>query len=136
MAYKYDKKKRTITVGSNPGEKYVATMALQGRKAAGDLAKHIERNSSIAREDITVLMRDLAVVLEETISSGQGVSLDGLGTFLPNLKTKSAATADGVTAENISKVTVNFRPSVEFRNEMKETEVSESRQNKIIHVQQ
>ncbi len=136
MAYNYDKKKRTIIVGSNPGEKYVATMALEGKKFAEDLVKHIERNSSTAREDIKILLRDLAVVLEETITSGQGVNLEGLGTFLPNFRTKSAATADDVTVGNIRKVTVNFRPCVEFREEMREAEVKESAQNKVKHVQQ
>ncbi len=136
MAYTYDKKKRTITLGRNPGEKYLATMALQGRTTAEDLVKHIERNSSIAREDIKILLRDLGVVLEETISSGQGVSLEGLGTFLPNFKTKSAATVDEVTVENIRKVTVNFRPSPEFRKEMEDAELKESRQNKVKHAQQ
>ncbi len=136
MAYEYKKVKRTITLGRNPGEKYLATMAIEGSKKNADLIKHIERNTSIAKEDITILFRDLAVVLEETISSGQGVKLDGLGTFSPNFRTKSSQTADEVTVANIEKVVVNFRPSAELSKAMKKAEVRESTQSKLKHVQQ
>ncbi len=134
MAYEYRKVKRKISLGKDPGEKYLAAMSVAGKKTNADLIEHIERNSSIAKEDITILFRDLAAVVEEAVSSGQGVKLDALGTFSPNIRTKSELKAEDITTDNIQKVVINFRPSAELRKAMDKAAVKESTQNKIQHI--
>ncbi len=134
MAYKYKKVKRTITLGANPGEKYLAAMAVEGKLKNEDLIEYIEQNSSISKADITILFEALATVIEENLNAGRGVNFASLGTFSPNLKTSGEATADEVTADNIEKVTVNFRPSSELKKAMEDAPVKETTRFKLTHV--
>ena len=79
MAYRYKKNRRTITLGENPGEKFVLTMASEGKIDTEQLCKYIEKNSSISEQDIKILMRALAEVISENVEMGRGVNLEELG---------------------------------------------------------
>lgn len=43
MAYRYKKNRRNITLGENPGEKFVLTMASEGKIDTEQLCKYIEK---------------------------------------------------------------------------------------------
>lgn len=133
MAYKYKKTKRLVTMGTNPGEKHLAAIAQEGKIKTDGLTEFIEENSSISKEDITILFEALAVVIEENITIGRGVNFAKLGVFSPNFRTSGELSADEVTADNIKQVVVNFRPAVEFRNEIEAAKVSETNQFDLKH---
>lgn len=133
MAYKFKKTKKKITVGKNPGEKYVLAMASDSVIDTEELCKYIERNSSISEQDIKILMRALADVISENIEIGRGVTLDELGTFLPNIRSVGSDTVEKVGANNIEKVVVNFRPAARFRKEMENSPVKETTKYKLKH---
>lgn len=133
MAYKFKKTKKTITVGKNPGEKYVLAMASDGKVDTDMLCKYIERNSSISEQDIKILMRALADVISENIELGRGVNLEDLGTFLPNIHSTGSDTVEEVSANNIEKVVINFRPATRFRKEMENSSVKEATKYNLKH---
>lgn len=134
MAYRYKKNRRNITLGENPGEKFVLTMASEGKIDTEQLCKYIEKNSSISQQDIKILMCALAEVISENVEMGRGVNLEELGVFTPNLRTKGDVEFEKVSADNIEKVVVNFRPASSFRKEMDNAEVKESTKYKLKHV--
>ncbi len=134
MAYKYKKIRKKISVGKTPGEKYLAAISVEGRVKNEELIRYIEENSSISEADITILFEALATLINENISSGRGVNLSGLGVFSPNIRTKGNENVDEVSAKDITKVVVNFRPCTKFREAMKNAPVSETNIFNIQHV--
>jgi predicted histone-like DNA-binding protein len=109
-------------------------MASEGKIDTEQLCKYIEKNSSISEQDIKILMRALAEVISENVEMGRGVNLEELGVFSPNLRTKGEREFEKVSADNIEKVVVNFRPASSFRKEMDNAPVKESTKYKLKHV--
>ena len=133
MSYLYKKTKKKITLGSKQGERYVLAMAPQNKVTSDEVCQYIERKSSIAEQDIKILMRALADVINENIEIGRGVNLKDLGVFSPNFKSSGSDTVEEVTAQNIEQVVVNFRPSSKFKQEMDNASVKETSMYKLKH---
>lgn len=133
MSYLYKKTKKKITLGSKQGERYVLDMAPQNKVTSDEVCQYIEKNSSIAEQDIKILMRALADVINENIEIGRGVNLKDLGVFSPNFKSSGSDTVEEVTAQNIEQVVVNFRPSSKFKQEMDNASVKETSMYKLKH---
>lgn len=133
MSYKFRKTKKKITVGKNPGEKYVLAVASEGKIDTEMLCKYIGRNSSISEQDIKILMRALADVISENIEIGRGVNLEDLGVFSPNFRSKGSDTVEEVSVNNIEQVVINFRPATRFRKEMENAPVEEATKYNLKH---
>lgn len=131
--YRYKKTKKKINVGSKKGDRYVLAMATEGKIKSDELCEFIKRNSSISEQDIKILMRTLAEIVNENIEIGRGVNLEELGVFLPNIKSKGVDTVDEVTADNIEQVVVNFRPSTKFRHDMENAKLREATKYNLKH---
>lgn len=136
MAYKFKKIKKTITLGANPGKKYVAAIAYENTVSKKEVADFIEKDSTIAPADIEILFGALSDAIGENVAIGRGVNMKSLGVFSPNFKSKGEANMDDVSVSNITKVTVNFRPATEFRQDMNKAKVEESTKYKLKHVSQ
>lgn len=134
MAYIYKKVKKKISVGKNPGEKYFAAMVSEGKASSKQVCELINKDSTISVADAELLFRALGEVVSENIEMGRGVNLEGLGVFSPDLKTQGQSTADEVTADDIKKVTVNFRPCSTLRKAMEQAPVKESSRFNLMHV--
>ena len=133
MSYLYRKTKKKINVGSNKGERYVLAMAPQNKITSDEVCQYIGKNSSISEQDIKILMRALADVINENIEIGRGVNLKDLGVFSPNFKSSGSDTVEDVSAQNIEQVVVNFRPAAKFREEMDNAPVKETSIYKLKH---
>lgn len=83
MAFVYKKKKQLVTLGQNPGEKYVVATANQGRVTDAELKEFIRRNSTLSEQDVNLLYHSFAEVIEENMSLGMGVNLKDLGGCMP-----------------------------------------------------
>ena len=134
MAFVYKKKKTTINVGRNPGEKFILATANQGKITDAELKEFIQRNSTLSELDVNLLYRSLAEVIEENMSLGMGVNLKDLGVFSPNFRTKGSASLEEVGVENIEKVVINFRPATRLREEIDDAPVQETRKFDLKHV--
>lgn len=133
MSYLYKKTRKKITLGSKQGERYVLAMAPQNKVTSDEVCQYIEKNSSIAEQDIKILMRALADVINENIEIGRGVNLKDLGVFSPNFKSSGSDTVEEVTAQNIEQVVVNFHPSSKFKQKMDNASVKETSMYKLKH---
>ena len=82
---------------------------------AEDLAEHIAAHGSKYDEgDIAAILHLAVRCLRELLLEGKIVQLGKLGSFAPSLKVEGSASASTVSAENIKKVKVNFRPGKKF----------------------
>lgn len=133
MSYKFKKTKRRIAVGKNPGEKYVATIAIEGKVNKKQIMEFIEHDSSIAAPDIEILIGALSTAVSENSELSRAINLKELGVFSPNLRTTGEDVKANVSATNIDDVVVNFRPASEFRRDMDQAPVSETTRYKIKH---
>ena len=134
MAFVYKKKRTTVNVGSNPGEKFVIATANQGKVTDVELKEFLQRNSTLSEQDVNLLYRSFAEVIEENMNLGMGVNLKDLGVFSPNFRTKGSASLEEVSAENIEKVVIKFRPATKLREEIDNAPVKETRKFKLKHV--
>ena len=133
MAYQFKKKKATITLGANPGEKFLAAVANNRPLKTDELIKFIERAGTISEQDIRILFGALAEVIDENIAIGRAVNFKDLGVFSPNFRVSGETTPEKAGVKNIKKVVVNFRPAVKFRNEMNKAKVVETAKFKLKH---
>lgn len=133
MAYRFKKVKKTITLGANPGRKYVAAMAVDGRVTTDQLFEFVERDTSIDHADIEIMFGALSDAVEENVEMGRGVNVKTLGVFSPNFRAKGEVDKDSVSASNVEKIVVNFRPAREFQQQMKETPVEETTKFNLKH---
>ena len=129
----YKKKKTNVRLGKNKGEKYIVATSNQGRVTDAELKEFIQRNSTLSEQDISLLYRSLATIIEENINLGMGVNLKNLGVFSPNFRTKGSASVEEVTTDNIEKVVVNFRPATKLRDAIDNAPVQETRKFKLKH---
>lgn len=70
MAYQFKKKKALITLGANPGEKFLAAVANNRPLKTDELVRFIERAGTISEQDIRILFGALAEVIDENIAIG------------------------------------------------------------------
>lgn len=108
----------TTNINGTPTQRYVARISVRGTKTEKDLAKDISNALSIEAPEANLLIDKLANQILRAVLSGQSVKVDGLGTFSPKLKTKSAKTADDVSSTNILGVGINFRMDTELKKQI------------------
>ena len=112
MAIKYVKVKRTINVGDNPGEKFLARIYRGQDVEIDQIASEISEATTVTHPDV------LEFHIVKYISAGQAVKLGLLGSFIPSISAKAMATPDEVTADSIKRARCRFYPSVQFKNSL------------------
>ncbi|NCC18599.1 MAG: hypothetical protein EOM29_06625 [Bacteroidia bacterium] len=117
--FNYTSIMKKISVGANPGEKFIAVISRNGVMTEEDLIQRIASASSLAENDILSAIRALQMVITEETMNGTTVQLNQLGNFTPYLSAKAMATAEEVDASTIRGIKVNFRPNVRFKNKLK-----------------
>ena len=117
--FNYTSIMKKISVGANPGEKFIAVISRNGVMTEEDLIQRIASASSLAENDILSAIRALQMVITEETMNGTTVQLNQLGNFTPYLSAKAVNTAEEVDASTIRGIKVNFRPNVRFKNKLK-----------------
>lgn len=101
-----NKSKNEKTSGKYYGRpKYTTTVTER------DLAKEIEKRSTVHLADVLAVIASLVEVMQEHLQSSERVTLTGLGTFKVGITTKGAATADEFTVANIKSSRILFAES-------------------------
>ena len=90
--------------------KYYATLNSRGKRNLRYVAQRIADKSSLNIIDVKAVLEGLLQVIPEEIKDGYIVELDEFGNFWVTCSSSSSETADGVTASNIEKVNLQFRP--------------------------
>jgi len=117
----YTKVSRSITVGYNPGMKYLASLVRNGVLTQERLCDRISAASSLAYNDVLSCIAALQAEIVEATMDGITVELDQLGRFTPYLLAKAMETAEEVDVTTIKRTRVNFKPNSRFLNRLKTT---------------
>ena len=115
----YNVVKRAISVGLNPGNKYICVINRNGVMSQEQLADRIAEMSSLAYNDVLSALAALQMVIADATMSGITVQLDQLGNFTPFLNSKAVETENEANVESIKRLRVNFYPNVRFKKKLK-----------------
>ena len=115
----YNIVQRAISVGLNPGNKYICVINRNGVMSQEQLADRIAEMSSLAYNDVLSALAALQMVIADATMNGITVRLDQLGNFTPFLKAKAVETEEEANVESIKRLRVNFYPNVRFKNKLK-----------------
>ena len=120
MSINYVKVKRNLTVGSNPGERFLARIFRTGNDVTLEqLAENISEASTLSSADILAALKALESQIAKSVLNGQTVRLGYLGSFVPSIEAKAVNTVDEVTADSIMRARCRFVPSPIFKNKLK-----------------
>ena len=117
----YNVVKRAISVGLNPGNKYICVINRNGVMSQEQLADRIAEMSSLAYNDVLSALAALQMVIADATMNGITVRLDQLGNFTPFLNSKAVETEAEANVESIKRLRVNFYPNVRFKKKLKST---------------
>lgn len=110
MAINYAKVKRTINVGNNPGEKFIARIVKEQAVDLDQIAEEIAGASTMSKADVLGVLQQLQVQMKYHLLRGAAVKLELLGSFTPSLRAKAVASPDEVNVQAIKGVHINFKP--------------------------
>lgn len=127
--------KRNLTVGSNPGEKFMARLFRGPMVSQNELCSFISESTTLSRGEVKLVVDQLQFYIRKFCSNSQAVKLDDLGIFAPRLQVKAVNTAAEVTADTIRRKSVIFRPCVELQTYMNTAE-SQKKDLTIMGLQQ
>lgn len=119
MPIGYIKVKRLISVGRNPGEKFLARIFREKPIGLSEIAKRIADHSALSEGDVMSVLKNFESEMMYSLSQGKAIQLGILGNFTPAIRSKAVDSADAVTVDTIRGVKVNFRPSAELNTQMK-----------------
>lgn len=112
MALEVEIKKMVLNFTEDKRVKYVAT-ASRGKVVDPDkLVEQIHLHCGTARSQIKCVISELVSAMSVYLNEGHGVRLDGFGTFLPAVVSRSADTADDA---GVKRVKVTFMPGKALR---------------------
>ena len=119
MAISYVKVKRTIAVGANPGEKFLAQIVREQPVDLDLIADQISGASTMSKADVMGVLQQLQVQMSYHLLRGATIHLGLLGTFSPSLRARAMETVDDVTVQSIKGLFINFRSSTWLNKEVK-----------------
>lgn len=111
MAIPY--KVRQASIPNKEGKKlYHPQVVLIGSTDLNQLSREVAELSSLSTGDVKNSIDNLITVMTRHLQSGESVSLDGLGSFTPSLRSrgKGAESAEEVNVTN-ARLKINFRPA-------------------------
>lgn len=109
----YPKNRKNPTTGV---AKYYATIAPVDPCDIDDVIADIENRCTINRADVYACLEALQTVMSEYLTNGNSVHLHGmLGCFRVTISSQGSDTAQEVTADNIKRVRIRYRPSVSLK---------------------
>ncbi|MDO4880475.1 MAG: HU family DNA-binding protein [Capnocytophaga sp.] len=90
-------------------KKFYANIVNDGEVTVDDLAKQIEKFSSLSEADIKGVIVALENVIQTALAESKIVRLEKLGTLYPAISSEGTATEKEFTASKIKSVSVNYR---------------------------
>lgn len=126
MAVSFVKVKRNVTLGSNPGEKFVVRLYRGTDVQLEQIAEDIANQTTISFADTIAVLKSLEVNISKYVVSGQAVKLGYLGSFIPQISAKAMETAEEADVSSIHRFSCRFLPSVEFKRTLKKVKFKQS----------
>jgi predicted histone-like DNA-binding protein len=124
MAIKYKVIQRTQPGVPGGGvKKFYASIVNDGEVTVEELAKEIEKFSSLSEPDIVSVIIALENVIQAKLGNSKIVKLQRLGTFYPSLSSEGRDTEEEVDAHAVKSVGVKYRPGARIQATLKEAGV-------------
>jgi predicted histone-like DNA-binding protein len=109
------KVEKTVTTGKmgenrQKVKKTYGKIIYRGTMSLNDMAEHIMKHGTVYTEDVVIgVITKLKTCIQEMLSDGYKVKLDGIGTLYPVLTSEGVADAKDYSAqENVTRVGVSF----------------------------
>ena len=101
-----------LVMGKQAGKvAYRPYLQTNGTMTLDDIAEHMsEHNSKYDEGDVNAVLKQFIKCATEMILGGYKISLDGLGVFRPSIKATISDSADEVTADNITSLSMAWSP--------------------------
>ncbi len=103
-------------------KKFYASAQTTGNLGIDELTEQIERISTVSGADIRAVLYSIVDVVPKLLSNGNIVNIGDLGAFRVSISSDGSATAEEVTANNIKKAKILFRPGKKFSSMLKTLE--------------
>ena len=98
--------------------KYFGIPVLSGTLTLDDVARNIERSSTVSTADVKAALDALEREVLDALRHGMSVRLGDLGSFRPTFRTKGAETPEEFDASMIEQVHVGFTSSKRMKEEL------------------
>lgn len=120
MAIKYNIIQRgTPGVVGGGEKKYYASNIVTGNAGIEELTRQIEKISTVSGIDIRAVLYGLSDVVPELLKQGFSVNLADLGSFRISISSLPSDTEEDVSAHNVRKSKILFRPGEKFTEVLK-----------------
>lgn len=116
---KYVVRKKKIIGGS--GYKYYAQVAPVHAINRKEIAEYIMQNEQVGEAVVASAVDAILKSIENFVMNGHSVSIGDFGTFRVTLKSAGSATAEAVSAENVTGARIRFFPASNLKQALKLT---------------
>jgi predicted histone-like DNA-binding protein len=96
-------------------KKYYPSIIANGRTTDDELAQEAADRSTLTSADLMAALENFKTLIPDELARGNIVDLGNFGSFWLSAATKGSDTPEEVTPDNITGLTVNFRPGKEFK---------------------
>ncbi len=114
MSIKY-KAQAKVNPQNRDETKFYPVTQRRGSKSLDDLIPAIEKISTVSGADISAVLYALLDVVPDLLADGNSVQLGGLGNLRVNIGGTGKATAEELTAADITKSKVLFTPGKKLK---------------------
>ncbi len=104
--------------------KYYATKVNQGEISLKKLSATIAQMSTVSKTDVYAVLMAFTEIIPPSLEEGKIVRLGDLGSFHISLKSTVSDSAEEVSASNVERLKLMFRPSFELKNQVEGFAVS------------
>jgi predicted histone-like DNA-binding protein len=96
-------------------KKHYPLIRSRGKVTVHQLAERAAEISTLSPADIAAAIEAFLAIVPDELADGNIVSLGEFGSFSLRARSEGAATAEEVTARNITKTLTSFRPGKRFK---------------------
>jgi predicted histone-like DNA-binding protein len=122
MSINYNVVARVNPLKREETPKFYATFNSKGKRNLRYIAQRISDKSTLNIIDVKAVLEGLLQVIPEEINDGYIVELEEFGNFGVTCSSSPSATEEEVTASNIEKVNLQFRPGKLIKNVLENAE--------------
>ena len=121
---RFKKKKRKVTTGFSPGDKYVAQLDRGEKVTTEQLAEMLVTSSTVSKGDMLNTLDSVITQMIYVMQLGLSIKLRGFGTFYVKTKVKAVDTLEEVTADTVERIGIGFLPDDEAKDRMKKAPIN------------
>jgi predicted histone-like DNA-binding protein len=122
MSVKFSVTPRKDPRDQNSQPKYYATVRSNGRIDTHEIARDINKMSTVSSVDTAAVLEAFMNVVPDQLADGKIVELGDFGTFRVSVSSEGAEMPEAVTIRSITDVRILFQPGKRFKKLINSTE--------------